>query len=290
MQAMPTITFQRRVLNKVKRVLGLGPLEEYPHTKGPYLLFNHVDLYYWRPLWTYEQNFGDHLSKIIVSKVLADGECFLEEETPKSRRMFAIGSIMHVAQNDEVIWGSGVHGNMTPEAHTFQRLDVRAVRGPLTRKFLMERGIQVPEVYGDPALLLPHIFPTKFKRESKLPYAVVPHHTEYDMFVEKNTPNLISPMGSWNGIITQILQADYVISSSLHGIIIAEAYGIPARYLRVTENQDLFKYNDYMMGTGRGEIKFATTVEEALQMGPQEPPVFDHRQLLAAFPWDLWGK
>lgn len=271
-------------------MMGLAPVIEYPHTQGAYLNFNHVELYYWRPLWTYEQNFGDHLSKIIVSKILADGECFLEEETPASHRMFAIGSIMHVAQNDEVIWGSGVHGNMKPEDHTFQRLNVRAVRGPLTRKFLMDRGIQVPEVYGDPALLLPHIFPHKFRPTSKMAYGVVPHHTEYEMFKVQNTPNLISSMGSWNQIIHKILEADFVISSSLHGLIIAEAYGIPTRYLRVTANQDLFKYNDYMRGTGRGDIEYATSVEEALQMGGQAPPVFDHTPLLNAFPWDLWGK
>ncbi|AIZ65043.1 hypothetical protein PK28_05825 [Hymenobacter sp. DG25B] len=253
--------------------------------------YNHIDLYYWRPQHTLAQNFGDHLSKMIVARILSQREFSLEEETPHAHKMFAIGSIMQLAKDDETIWGSGVNGCYKPEDHTFKRLDVRAVRGRLSAEYLRARGIQVPEVYGDPALLLPYIFPTKFKRESKRKYAVIPHHTEEKMLAQQKVQNVISPMGSWNKIISQILEADFVISSSLHGIIVAEAYGIPSRYLRISNNQDLFKYNDYMSGTGRGEIEFATSVEQALEMGGQAPIVeFDHTKLLNAFPWDLWTK
>lgn len=281
--------FKKRVFRKLQRVAGFTPFDEFPHTRDIVLDFPHVEVYYWRPQWTLAQNFGDHLSKMIVARMLSEQELSLEEETSRSYKLFAIGSVMHFANDGNVIWGTGVNGCFGSEAHQFQSLDVRAVRGKLTREFLQERGIEVPEVYGDPALLLPHIFPNKFKRQSKSPYSIIPHHTEVESLERNKVKNIISPMGSWNKIISQILEADFVISSSLHGIIVAEAYGIPARYLRISSNQDIFKYNDYMSGTERGEIEYATSVEQALEMGGQNPIIdFDYKKLLNAFPFDLW--
>jgi len=82
-----------------------------------------------------------------------------------------------------------------------------------------------------------------------------------------------------------------VISSSLSGIIIAEAFGIPARLLRI-ENQsnteDLFKYRDYYYGTNRFEFKCATSIEEALEMMGEPAPACDLEKLVKAFPFDLF--
>ncbi len=289
------ISIRSRIANKLKRIAleniaGIKNADMYPHTKDVMLDFDHIKLYYWRPQHTLAQNFGDHLSKMIVARILAGRELSLEEETSQKHRLLGIGSIIQVAEDNDVVWGSGFIGCSEQETSKFKKLDVRAVRGHLTAAFLRARGIQVPDIYGDPALLLPHIFPNKFKRVSKAKYSVVPHHADYNMLMKQDAAHVINPMGSWNVIISKILEADFIIASSLHGIIIAEAYGIPARYLRVSDNQAIFKYNDYMSGTGRGEIKYATTIEEALEMGGQEPiKDFDHKKLLDAFPFDLWA-
>lgn len=251
------------------------------------LQYNHVSLYYWKPI-SGGLNFGDHLSKIVVTMILADNGHTLEEETPSNRRMLAVGSVIHFANTGDVLWGSGVNGKVDISEHTYAGLDVRAVRGPLTRDFLMHRGIKVPEVYGDPALLLPKLFPNRFSRRSLKPYVTVPNLHDLKIAQAQGWKHMISPMSSWNKCITEILSADFVIASSLHGLIIAEAYGIPARYIRLSETENLFKYNDYMMGTGRGEIEYATTVEQALEMGGMAPPKFDADKLLDAFPMDLW--
>lgn len=249
--------------------------------------FKHVDLYYWKPI-DGGLNFGDHLSKVIVSKVLADKGHLLEEETKFNRRLLAVGSVIHFAKNNDVIWGTGVNGKVDISEHTYQNLDVRAVRGPLTKKFLNNRGINVPEVFGDPALLLPHVFPNRFVKKRLKSYVTVPNLHDLQKAKTQGWKNLVSPMNSWNKCITEILEAEFVIASSLHGLIIAEAYGIPARYVRLSETENLFKYNDYLMGTGRGEIEFATSVEQALKMGGMAPPQFNAQKLLNAFPLDLW--
>ncbi len=252
-------------------------------------IFNYpiIQLYYWRPL-DGSINFGDYLSKIVVSKVLANHGHLLDEETNKKNRLLAIGSILHFAKNEDVIWGSGINGKIDPNRHNFTALDVRAVRGPLTRAFLMDRGIQVPEVYGDPALLIPHIFEGRFKPNPKKKYAIVPNLHDLKITQANNWDNVVSPLSSWNRCIEEILSAEFVIASSLHGLIIAEAFGIPARYLRLSKTENLFKYNDYMMGSGRKEIEFASSPDEAKEMGGMEPIKFDHKKLLAAFPIDLW--
>jgi pyruvyltransferase len=79
-----------------------------------------------------------------------------------------------------------------------------------------------------------------------------------------------------------------VLASSLHALIVAEAYGIPARYVRLSDHESIFKYNDYYLGTGRQQDKIATSVDEAVEMGGFAPPQFDASKLLKAFPFDLW--
>jgi pyruvyltransferase len=89
-------------------------------------------------------------------------------------------------------------------------------------------------------------------------------------------------------VIEKILDSKFVISSSLHGVIVAEAYGIPAKLLRIAETEPLFKFNDYYAGTGRDHFEFATSVEEALQMGGEEPFKCDLEALYNSFPFEYW--
>ncbi len=270
------------IINKIVRKL--SPEEPKPVSR---LDYNHVELYYWKPIQG-GLNFGDHLSYIIVNKILADNNFSLEEETTFQKRLIALGSVIHFANDNDTIWGSGINGKIYLSDHTFKDLDVRAVRGPLTRDFLNKRGISVPEIYGDPALLLPHIFKGKFKRDPQKPYVIVPNLHDLKIAQEQNWDNVISPYLSWNRCIEEILKAEFVIASSLHGLIIAEAYGIPARYIRLSEEENLFKYNDYSLGTGRDEIVYAKTIDEALEMRGMPGLNYDPSKLLNAFPLDLW--
>lgn len=257
--------------------------------KSEYSLpFNHVGFFYWKPK-DGSLNFGDHLSYVIVTKILADNNFLLEEETFQNSRLIALGSILHFANNNDIIWGTGFNGKISLEEHKYQNLDARAVRGPLTRDFLLERKISVPEIYGDPALLIPHIFKGRFQKLPKKKYAIVPNLHDLTIARSKNWENVISPLNSWNKCITEILEAEFIIASSLHGLILAEAFGIPARYIRLSEEENMFKYNDYYQGTGRsGEIEYANSIEEALEMGGMQALNFNPQKLLEAFPLDLW--
>lgn len=245
-----------------------------------------VKLFYWRPNGA-ALNFGDHLSHVVVTKILADRGYLLEEAVATPKRLLAVGSILHFARNNDVVWGSGVNGKVSTTEHQFTQLDVRAVRGPCTCQFLNERGIYAPPVFGDPALLLPQLFPGRFERKSTRRRVIVPNLHDLPL-ISAAPEEIVSPHLPWNICVERILESDLVISSSLHGLIIAEAYGIPARLLRLSETENLLKYKDYIRGTGRSKLIYARSVEEAMSMEGMTPIQWNPEALLRAFPQDLW--
>ena len=80
----------------------------------------------------------------------------------------------------------------------------------------------------------------------------------------------------------------HVVSASLHGLVIADAFGIPCTYLRLSEEEKLFKYEDYVLGVGRQELAVTHSREEAVRRAPMDPPKPALTALKAAFPYDLW--
>lgn len=246
-----------------------------------------VDLVYWVPPGRGWVNFGDELSRALVSLMLARRGFTLEDETAAPAQLMALGSILHFAQTGAVVWGSGVNGTKADWHHTFTELDVRAVRGPYTQEFLRRRGITVPDVYGDPGLLTPLLVGDRFSRSEEYPVGVLHHFSDQPATFEKGV-YYIDPGRSWNAVIADILKCSLIVSSSLHGVIVAEAFGIPARYFRHSPSEAMLKYRDYYEGTGRPSFSFATSVAEGVEMGGETPPVFDPQPLMSAFPYDLW--
>ena len=81
-----------------------------------------------------------------------------------------------------------------------------------------------------------------------------------------------------------------MISSSLHGIILAEAYGIPAIMLSMTPDKDITKYKDWYYSTGRYNVRIVHSIREGLATDPMELPDLSslRKGLLNSFPYDLW--
>lgn len=93
-------------------------------------------------------------------------------------------------------------------------------------------------------------------------------------------------------VVDAIVSCDKVITSSLHAIILADAYGIPSALYRGLNKRVDFKYLDYYYSTGRYDIHIADTFEEAYQMEPLPLPDLTSLQkgIMDAFPYDLWEK
>jgi pyruvyltransferase len=247
---------------------------------------NRLELFYWKS--AKGVNFGDYLSSAIVTKMAALRNCFLDEERASPARLLAIGSILHFARDGDVVWGSGVNGKVPVERHQFTHLDVRAVRGPLTRDFLRGRGIETPEIYGDPGILVADLLKSRFPRPKERKESVVFVPNLHDLDGMQDWENVVSPLDPWWSVIRRIAEAGHVISTSLHGLVVADAFGVPCTYLRLSEEENLFKYEDYAFGVGRTRLRVAHSREEAIRATPLEPATPDIAKLKASFPYDLW--
>ena len=241
------------------------------------------------PLTAPVGNFGDLLGPEIVRRVrlLHGGTPGAAE--PARARLLSVGSILHFAQDGDVVWGSGVNGRIPLDEYRDVRLDVRAVRGPRTASFLAQRGAAVPRVFGDPALLVPRLMPelAPGPAATRDDYVIVPNlHDHAAVARDRRT---IDPRAPWRQVVARIARARAVYASSLHGLVIAEAFGVPAVRIAARLEQD-FKYEDYALGSGADLLPVFPDVRSALGR-----PVIGRRsfapdldRLMEAFPHDLW--
>lgn len=237
----------------------------------------------------YGYNFGDALGVEIAQRIVGHRirTCDLyQKHRSRKNGVLALGSIFHRAIDNDVIWGTGVNPTWQ-KSNEHQSLDIRAVRGPLTRQYVQDHmGLSCPEVYGDPALLVKMLFPEQRRRPIRN-YGVIPHYHDIGRF---NSTEVMLPTCHWSVVLEFILGCELVISSSLHGLIVAEAFGIPARWwhspdLPSSKTESTFKFNDYYASTNRSLDDWSETIEEALNAGGKEAIVdFDCDRLLAAFP------
>lgn len=247
-----------------------------------------VNLHWWSPEYSDgRENIGDYLSLIVTQYLLTKKGLSLDSPIIGQKHLYAIGSIIQGGAQDATIWGSGLkHGNADIPwlAKKTRHLDIRLVRGPKTREVLLKAGFDCPSLYGDPALLLPLIYqPKSCVKTGPL---VILHHATQHQIAQAITP-LTTDYRAW---LDRLVQATYVISSSLHGIILAEAYGIPAVLLADRATEHLFKYQDYYESTGRAHFPLARSVKEAHTMTPCPIPDFSTMQAVIekSFPYDLW--
>ncbi|MBR2614376.1 MAG: polysaccharide pyruvyl transferase family protein [Clostridia bacterium] len=252
---------------------------------------NKVNLHWW---FLKGGNIGDNLSPFIVNKMLDRKEIDLDKKISKTKHLFAIGSIISFGYQDSTIWGSGlIRGKSKSWSiwKCFRKLDIRAIRGPETRNALLNLGYDCPEVYGDPAILLPFFIPAS-EVEKKYDYVIIKHYAdkrEIKIPEGKTYLELDVRTDNFAEFVKILLQGRKVVSSSLHGIILAETYGIPAIMLNCS-GLDHFKFKDWYGSTNRCSFPIATSIEDALDMTAPELPNLKLMQenLINAFPYDLF--
>ena len=172
-------------------------------------------------------NFGDELSPFIIQELLSSDYTLTFNAPESDHSLLGIGSIIHLAKENDYVFGSGF-GITEPE--TLPHLNICAVRGPLTRETLGHYSIDAPEVYGDAALLLPKFYKPITHDGLSNKIGFVPHFNHYDTYASIELPenfHLIDPTMEWRQVIDEITSCQAIVSQSLHGLICADAYNIP---------------------------------------------------------------
>ncbi len=242
-----------------------------------------IKLVYWN-----EPNFGDMLSPYIVGKL--SGQKIIYKDHYRSvkvcfrkllkkilffkfkeiqsilfwweKNLLAVGSIIGTGNKHSIVWGSG----FINEKQIFKGGKIYAVRGKYTDNKLKEEGFIGSYVYGDPALLIPLLISPSENKTTDI--AIIPHLSETDYFKEKygDLYKVIDlRTRDIKRVIIEITSCRRILSTSLHGIIVSHAYGIPALWIRhnVLHDSNL-KFYDYFSSVGIKEYEGLTNIDEIL--------------------------
>ena len=215
---------------------------------------NDFPMYWWSGVGN--RNFGDVVGPYLVEKI-TDKKPLLVTKKYRYTYYLTVGSILKYSSKNAIIWGSGIISrgqNIKKPKATY------AVRGPLSRDRLLELGYECPEVYGDPALLLPRFYQPTKTQDKEL--GIIPHFVDFENISagmsqllfkdEERSIKLINLLDPIEKVIDDIASCKRIVSSSLHGLITAHTYGIPALWVCFSDQikGDNVKYHDYFLSVG----------------------------------------
>ena len=201
-------------------------------------------------------NFGDLITPYFLNK-FCDKDTFKFDFSNKNPKIMSCGSIMRLCNKDTIVWGSGIRDIN----QNIKKGIIKSVRGPMTRKRLLDIGCYCPPIYGDPGLLLPLYYNPVVEKKYKL--GIIPHHIHYDVVSNMyNGLEGIKVIKLVNKdielVINDILSCEKTISSSLHGLIVSDAYNIPNKWVKFNDKirGDDTKFYDYFKSVKRDDINY----------------------------------
>ncbi|TRO83356.1 polysaccharide pyruvyl transferase family protein [Desulfuromonas acetexigens] len=216
------------------------------------ILNNGIKVFWWRK----NKNFGDLLTPELFCSY---GYTPLYSDV-KEADIVVVGSLIHMLPSDYsgIILGTGL---IDDTKASLKYAKFVSVRGELSKKNL-ELPLSTPT--GDMGLLAGRLLRSRLvKKEYSV--GIVPH------FVDKNNPWLtekkielgasgciIDVQNSAKNVISCISKCDLIVSSSLHGIIVADALGIPNVWIELSDKVigTGFKFDDYNSSIDYEQIPF----------------------------------
>ncbi len=234
--------------------------------KGKYISHNLVKVHWGRGM----NNFGDCLSPDILKHY---GLTPVYVPNQKDADIILAGSILQWVNPDYngIIIGTGGDDFL----YSFNSASILAVRGKLTHKNFKSHRDYASIVYGDPGLLMSYVYPNSV--EKKYDLGIVPHFVDWNTdcmnklrnaFKDNNNVIFISPIGSPKDVIAQIKSCKHIVSSSLHGLIVADAFHIPNKRFVNRETMPTYfydyKFDDYYSSLDYNEecIDIHTYIQE----------------------------
>lgn len=203
-----------------------------------------------RPL----MNFGDELTRDVLEYATGRKVTW---SAPAKADVVAIGSILELymrRSGHAKIWGTGLRGEIPAHLLPSYRAhadSILAVRGPHSRAQL---GLPDDTPIGDAGLLAAALIdgarPAKSSKIVLIPHFRVWNTSEGRQEIREArrlgmevVPPTLPPLT----VIKKVAAARLVLSSSLHGVIVAHSVGTPTQLLTVSDSgvEPQFKYGDY---------------------------------------------
>lgn len=158
--------------------------------------------------------------------------------------------------------------------YSFPKAEIIAVRGNLTKSNLAIMNDK-DVLLGDAGILMPLIYPNKEKKIYDL--GIIPHFVDRDESIIRiwkqrfTNTIIINVLEKPEIVIKQIKQCKNISSSSLHGLIIAEAFEIPTLWLffqKLLDKEDFYSYKfyDYYSSLNYKPKKYIPTGDETKEI------------------------
>jgi pyruvyltransferase len=195
--------------------------------------------------WKGKPNFGDRLTPLLLERF---ARIEVQWALPKDADIIMVGSILEAVPH---MWNGIICGTGKMYEHTqvhLPRANILALRGPLSA-----HGVPGNYAIGDAALLANELVAV----EKRYNLGIVPHWS--DKGLERRhefksfSPRIIRPDGDPLEVLREIGRCRKIVSSSLHGIIVADAFGIGRRTElapQLKKEGGLFKFRDHSAAVG----------------------------------------
>lgn len=149
------------------------------------------------------------------------------------------GGSMDNCNNKSIVCGSGITNQTDTIVEPYLIL---SCRGPLTRKRIIESGYYCPNNYGDPALLISHLYPISIIDKTNKIGIIIS-----DKSLAINAQCMILDFDDIEKLISNMLKCEVILSDTLCGLIIAHSYGLSAIWITNDHNEknDHTEFLDY---------------------------------------------
>lgn len=240
-------------------------------------------------------NVGDLINPYLVEKI--SGRKAHNVRSKMIRHVVGLGSMFHMANSNSLIWGTGIISGEVDFRKMIKCHSVKAVRGHLTKNILFENGVICSDnlPLGDPGLLMPNFYNPRIIKKYKV--GIIPHYVDIDLEFLKTIEDsvVIDVRQDPESFIDELLKCEYVISSSLHGLILADSYAIPNKWVTFSDKitGGSFKFRDYYSTTDKPDEDcvlcldrevFYNIINSVEMYASVKGFIFDKEELTKSFP------
>ncbi len=256
-------------------------------------------------------NMGDDLNRLLMEKVFKQqldmrihindfdimgigsclGNCFYNKDMHEAKLKLFAKKMLSKLSGTGHVWGTGFIQEYPFESLQLIRNNIQfdIVRGELSRRGVSKViGHELDVPLADGGLLAPMLIQDKkINKCGKI--GIIPHYREKEnqkvlelMKCVGEEAVLIDVQHDSIEVIEQIASCDYVISSSLHGLIVADAFNVPNTRIKITDNLlgTGFKFDDYYSSYGMEKKPIIISDKKTIDRGELfEQPQVSYEQV-----------